>query len=200
MKVFYASTILLIAIVHSAIGQPIFADDFETIKTQNLTNQVLYGERLYSLRAGLEEVYRPDANHSNSQLNLTDGEFYSTQVTVFGSLNLIWRARDAAVWFYVDMYSPGTGGFRGGEFSYVPDDTNADDDRLANDFFFKDGKFAVDIDGNGTLDSDSGEFLNIIEGRMVIEQTGNVYKLDFTFILENGVKAIGSFTGDFAQV
>ncbi len=164
------------------------------------SNTVSYDGKTYTLSAGLEEVFRPDDNHANSQLNVTNGEFYSVQVPITGNLNLIWRARDASIWFYADVYSPGTSQLQGGTFSYAARDTDEDDPALAQTFFFKDGKFAVDLNGDGSVKSDDGEFLAITGGTITLEPSGAVYKVDFRFELENGQTARGSFTGDFVQV
>ncbi|MFK7964918.1 MAG: hypothetical protein AB8C46_13225 [Burkholderiaceae bacterium] len=164
------------------------------------TNTVSYDGKTYPLSAGLEEVFRPDDNHANSQLNVTNGEFYSVQVPITGNLSLIWRARNASIWFYADVYSPGTGQLQGGTFSYVPRGTDEDDPALAQTFFFKDGKFAVDLNGDGSVKSDDGEFLTVTGGTITLEPSGAIYKVDFQFELENGQTARGSFTGDFAQV
>ncbi len=200
MKFLRVVVVLGIIACSPVFGQQVLLNDFAKIKAQGLHNQVLYGNKLYPLRSGLEEVYKPDKHHSNSKLSVTNGTFYSVQVITFGNLDLIWRARNAVAWFYVDMYSPGTRRFRGGEFSYVPNNTDENNIGLANTFFFKKGKFAIDLNGNGKLDKRRGEFLKVVGGKIRITQSGNIYRFDFTFTLENGVKAIGSYTGDFAQV
>ena len=104
------------------------------------SNQVNYGGQVYTLSAGLEEVFRPDDNHSSSQLNISNGEFYSVQVTLMGQLDLIWRARNASVWLYVNMYSPGTAALSGGTFSFAPRNTDEDDPALARNLVFQERK------------------------------------------------------------
>jgi len=163
-------------------------------------NQVNYDGTTYELSAGLEEVFQPDDNHSSSQINITNGEFYTTQVVLFGNLTWIWRAREASVWLYVNMYSPGTTEFSEGTFSFAPRETDEDDPALANTYFFKKGKFAIDLNNDGQIESDDNEFLEVIGGTMTLTQNGAVYTVTFNWTLENGVNATGSFTGDFNQV
>lgn len=69
----------------------------------------------------------------------------------------------------------------------------------ANDSFFKDGKFAVDPNRDGSVETDDNEFPDTTGGTIVLEQSGDEYRLDFTFELENGIKVKGSYSGDFAQ-
>jgi hypothetical protein len=164
------------------------------------SNQVNYGGQIYALSAGLEEVFRPDDNHSSSQLNISNGEFYSVQVPLMGQLKLIWRARNATVWLYVNMYSPGTAALSGGTFSFAPRNTNEDDPVLASSYFFKKGKFAIDLNGDGQIESDDEEFLNVTGGTMTLTVSGALYTVEFNWTLENGVNATGSFSGDFSQV
>ncbi|MGD1919978.1 MAG: hypothetical protein ACFCAD_14450, partial [Pleurocapsa sp.] len=53
-------------------------------------NSAIVGNRAYRVVAGLQEVYKPKTNHFFSRFNLTDGEFYSVQASVMGTLHPIW--------------------------------------------------------------------------------------------------------------
>lgn len=98
------------------------------------------------------------------------------------------------------MYSPGTAALSGGRFSYASRNTDEDDPALASSFFFKKGKFAIDLNNDGQIDSDDDEFLDVTGGTMTLTVSGAFYTVEFDWTVENGVNAAGSFTGDFDQV
>ena len=143
-------------------------------------------------------MFKPDDNHSNSEFSLTDGEFYSTQVVLFGNLDLIWRARDAKFWFYADMYSPGTDAFRAGTFTYMPPSTDEDDPSLSQQFFFKDGRFAFDLDENGDFEDD--EYLDVTGGTITLSDQTADYTFSLELTLENGKTIAGTYSGNFPKV
>lgn len=199
MKALFIAAALSMLVFFPAFGEQISANGLEKAKSRPFPNQLGYNGRRYPLRAGLEHVFRPDKHHANSRLHLTNGEFYSTQVWLSGNLNLIWRARRASAWLYVDMYSPGRKRFRGGKFVYVPNRTNENSNSLKNKFFFKKGKIAIDTNRNGKLDK--GEFLKVTGGMIGVKRLGTRrYRFDFYFNLENGTRAAGSYTGRFPKV
>lgn len=170
---------------------------FYAVKAQD--NRLTYENDTYTLVKGIEELYKKDVNHSSSQLNFTDGEFYQTQVWISGNINLIYRARKASIWVYVDLYAPGDKGLTSGSYKFMPRRTDENTPELADTHFFKKGKLAIDLNKNGKLDKKI-EFFTITEGAIKLEVLGKQYALQFSFVLENGAKVTGNFTTDFDQL
>ena len=162
-------------------------------------NELWYGEMVYPVSKGLEEVFKKHPNHSASQLNITDGEFYQTQVSIMGNLNYIWRAKDASVWLYVKMYAPGSKGLTTGTYTIKPNKTDIDLPSLANTTFFKKGKIAIDLNKNGKLDK-GVEYFKIIDGSINVEVEGVRYMTEFDVQLGNGENVKGRFKKNFVQV
>jgi len=165
----------------------------------NSSNILQYGEKEFSMSQGMEEVYKTKENHSASGINLTDGEFYQTQIWISGTINLIWRARNASVWLYLDCYAPGDSGLTSGTYEFMPKNTDPNNQALAGTYFYKKGKLAIDLNQNGKLDKGS-EFIKITDGIIKISVSGDTYDLEYNLILENSVKVLGNFTGNLDQV
>ena len=80
---------------------------------------VSYAGQIYPLSNSIAEVFRPSDNHWTYELNVSDGEFYSTQLLILGSIRNVWRPRAATVWIRADMFSPGFEEFQAGTFAYA---------------------------------------------------------------------------------
>jgi len=176
---------------YSTIGQ--------SIKTINLESTLKYGEKTYQLTKGLEEVFKKDNNHSSSQINITNGDFYKTQVWISSNLNWIWRTRNASIWLYVDLYSPGFNGLTTGTYKFRRNNTDEDNPTLSRKYFFKKGKLAIDLNNNRKLDKGS-EYLKITDGTISLSVSEDIYTLHFNITLSNDKKVSGDFKGDFDQV
>jgi len=178
----------------------LFSCDSKSQIKAGKNNKMMYGTKQYVLSKGIEEVFKLDDNHSSSRINITDGDFYHTQVTISGNLHWIWRAKNASVWLYVNMYSPGNGGLKDGLYVYKPRNTNENDPTLADTYFFKKGKIAIDLNNDGELESDNNEFIKIIGGTIKMKVLGDNYFLEFDLELDNDINVTGSFEGYFNQV
>lgn len=182
--------VALLGLLSSAAGQS---------STSTGNNTLTYGTSNYKMTKGIEEVFKKRENHSASQLNITDGEFYQTQVWISGNLNYIWRARKASVWLYAKMYAPGTNGLTTGRYEYRANNTKEDNPAMANTHFFKKGKLAIDLNTNNKFDKDI-EYLQITGGTIDLTVSGDAYMLELNVTLANGEKVSGSFTADFDQL
>ena len=67
-------------------------------------------------------------------------------------------------------------------------------------WFFKKGKFAIDLNNDGQIESDDDEFLEVTGGTMTLTTSDTFYTVEFNWTLENGVNTVGSFSADFDQV
>jgi|GEM_PF-6002571 len=167
--------------------------------SNNNDDAITYLGQSYSVNKGLEEVYKPGDNHYKSGFNISDGEFYSVQVNIFGNIDLIWRVRNGSIWIYGDLFSPGTENLSSGTFSFAPGNVDEDDPALAQKFFFSDARVVVDLNNNGDFDKDV-EFFDVVDGTISVEVSGGVYTMTFNLSLENGESVKGSYSGDFTQV
>ena len=193
--------IKILALLIAFLGTVSCSDDSsDESGKDDVKNTIKYGSESYSLTNGLEEVFKLDDNHSSSQINITNGEFYSTQVVISGNLNLIWRARNASVWLYVDMYAPGFEGLSSGTYAFRPKNTDEDDPALIDIHFFTEGKFAIDLNDDGNIESDDNEYIEITGGTIKVEVKGGEYLLELNLTLENNENVSGTFGADFDQV
>jgi len=172
----------------------------QTIAQQKFpANSILYNRQFYKITSGLEEVYKPKDYHSHSELNLSNGQFFVTQVdSITSRVVYVRRPRGASFWLYTQMYSPGTSGFRAGMFSYAPADVDEGDPSLAQQFYFKKARVAFDINRNGDLDS--SEYLDVVNGRISVAGANHNYRFSFDLYLENGQRTVGTFAGRFPPV
>ena len=160
-------------------------------------NSTLVGNRHYRNVAGLQEVFKPKTNHYFSRFNLTDGEFYSVRASVMGNYDPIWRARHNSFWLYADLYAP-VNSYRSGKFVYVSSDVDENDFSLARQSFFKKGRIWVDVNGNG--EDESEEFIDVTNGVISFSGSGSNLTFSFNLVLENGLRALGTYSGKFLKV
>lgn len=197
--VYYISMLVIIAFLSCSNNSDSPDDD-----ASGSNNSIKYANKDYKLSKGLEEVFKIQQTkgdkHSGSQLNITDGEFYQTQVSISGNLNWIWRTRKANIWMYVKMYAPGFDGLTDGTYIYKSRSVDKRDSEVENNHFFKQGKVAIDLNNDGEIESDDNEYIDITGGTISVKVTGKIYIVDFNVKLENGESATGSFEGDFDQV
>jgi hypothetical protein len=66
--------------------------------------------------------------------------------------------------------------------------------------FFFDARLAIDLNGDGQVESADGEFLDVVGGSVNVDIVGPEYVVSFQFELENGRSAQGAFRGDFIQI
>ena len=166
-------------------------------------NSVNYGGQEYQLTHGLEEQFRfrtvqGNDTHRSSQINIANGEFFST--ILLSPSAVIWRPRAATVWLRASIHTPGPGDFTSATFTYEPDSTDEDGPTVAGRNFFQDGSFGIDINNDGAIESADGESLDITGGRINISKSGEIYSVSFDISLENGVDVSGAFSGDFLTV
>ena len=162
-------------------------------------NSLIYEGTTYPIIKGIEEVFKNKTNHSASQLNFTDGEFYQTQVYLNGNINLINRARKATVWMYAHLYAPGNEGITSGTYQYQARKVDVNTPALKGIHCFKKGKIALDLNGNGKLDKKI-EFFKINGGKIQLKKLEENYTLDFILTLENDKTITGNFTTYFDKL
>ncbi len=168
-------------------------------------NSLSYGGVEYPLTHGFEEAFsfRPtqrNDTHRTSQFAVANADFTST--TIFGNglspTFLIWRPTGASVWLRAKLHAPGGDRFSSATFTYEPNTTDDDGPLVAGRFFFNDGRFGVDINENGSIDSEDNEFIDITAGTISVERlVGNNARMSFDVTLANGVNTNGNFEGLF---
>ena len=168
-------------------------------------NSLNYGGQLYALTHGLDEqfAFRPvtgNDTHRSGQLNVANGEFFSTLIAVGLVDTLIWRPRDATVWLRADLHTPGADDFTNARFSYVMDSVDEDGAAVAGLNFFNDARFGVDINNDGDIESEDGEFLDVVGGTIDVSKAGGISTISFELLLENGVTVTGNFRGNVIVV
>jgi len=164
-----------------------------------------YGGSSYELTHGFEETfsYRPVQSgdtHSVAEFQVADASFSQTTLLVSGSPIIIWRPNDASVWFRADLHSPGGDGVASATFDYVSDAVDEDGPLVADKHFFNEGRFGVDLNNDGDIDSDDNEFLDITGGSITLNRLDTsalTNVLQFNVTLSNGVPISGSFEGQF---
>ncbi|MRH99249.1 hypothetical protein GH721_01780 [Kriegella sp. EG-1] len=194
-KLLFISCIVCALLLHSCSKE---SENNSEVEISN--NAIMIEDDTYVSIKGLEEVFDFKENHSASQINFTDGEFYYVQVVIFGNLQPIWRARDASLWVYADLFAPGFEGLTSGTYDFKPDNTDENDIDLSNSHFFIDGKVAIDLNKDGELESDDNEFLKITGGSIKLERQEDYYEIELNLSLENNIQVTGKFSDDFDQV
>ena len=182
----------------------------EDVPSEVASNSLSYGGVVSPLTHGFEERFRfrptvtTDSTevldtHSSGQFQVADAVFSETQINLaFGGTLTVFRPNDATVWLRADLYSPGGDGFTSATFTYRSDSLPENSPDVANTFFFNDGRFGVDIDGNGDIDSDANEFLDVTGGTITVTRMADTRAaMSFDVLLSNGVTLTGSFEGVF---
>jgi len=168
------------------------------------SNSLLYGGQPYALTHGFEEQFRfrPTVGdtHRASEFNVADGEFFVTTITTTTPVVQVWRPRSASVWLRVNLYSPGPDDFASATFEYEPDDTDEDGPLVSGRYFFQEAVLGVDINGDGDIESDDAEFLDVIAGSISVVKDSPITTFTFELNLENGVAVSGAFAGDFITI
>lgn len=165
-------------------------------------NSLSYGSVVYSLTHGFEEEfsYRPDQfgdTHLTSEFSVADAPFVQTIIDGALLTTVLWRPNGASVWLRADLHSPGGDGFQSATFSYVDNSVDDQGPLVADRFFFNEGRFGVDVDENGSIDSESGEFIDITGGTITVDRLDGAVRMSFDVTLANGVDVVGSFSGSF---
>lgn len=162
-------------------------------------NEFQYNGKKYPVSEGLEEVFKKRNNSSGSQLNISDGKFYQTQVWLSGNLTYIWRPKNASVWLYAKLYAQGSKGLTSGNYTIKPDKTDTRNPTTADLPFFIKGKCAIDLNNNGKLEKGT-EFFKVIDGKITLNAEGKIYSVEFELKLSNGRIIKGNIIKDFTQV
>jgi len=170
----------------------------------NASQSLNFGGTTYALTTGFEETfrYRPDSgdNHSQAEMSVADDVFL---IFIFQPIGLspgftTWSPAEETVWLRADLFAPGGNGVVTGTYNYVPDSTDDESASLIGQSFFQDGHVHVDINGDGEIEDDDNEKLEITGGTITIERLGNTTRMTFNVTLENGVPVSGSYEGSFA--
>jgi len=167
-------------------------------------NSLSYGGVVTELTHGFEESFsysptRRNDTHSLIEVSVADALFRDTIIQAIGIFNgqVLWRPNDASVWFRARLYSPGGEGFETATFTFEPESTDPKGNSVSNRFFFQEGRFGVDIDEDGTIDSDANEFIDVSAGTITLSRLINAARMSFDVTLTNGVNLTGSFEGVF---
>ena len=165
-------------------------------------NSLSYGGIVYSLTHGFEREfsYRPEqfgSTHLTSEFSVADAPFVQTIIDGALITTVLWRPHDATVWLRADLHSPGGDGFQSATFSYEANSTDDQGPLVAGRFFFNEGRFGVDSNEDGSIDSDSNEFIDITAGTITVERLDGAVRMSFDVTLANGVDVVGSFSGSF---
>ncbi|MBD0779965.1 hypothetical protein HPE56_19375 [Maribacter sp. ANRC-HE7] len=162
-------------------------------------NEFQYNNKTYPVSEGLEEVFKKRNNRSGSQLNISDGKFYQTQIWISGNINYIWRPKNASIWLYAKLYAQGSEGLTSGTYTIKPNNTDTVKPITSDLPFFLKGKCAIDINNNGKLDKGT-EFFKVIDGTITLNVVSKGYSVEFELKLSNGKIIKGKFKKDFTQV
>lgn len=172
-------------------------------QTEPTSNSLSYGGVVYQLTHGFEEVFefRPQQSgdtHLTAEFEVADAPF--VQTIIDGTLvnTVLWRPNDATVWLRADLHSPGGDGFESATFTYEPDSTDEQGPLVDGVFFFNEGRFGVDTNQDGSIETESNEFFDVVGGTISVDRMGNFNaRMSFDITLEDGVDVTGSFTGSF---
>ncbi len=168
-------------------------------------NSLSYGGVVYGLTHGFEEqfsfrpVQRGDT-HSASNFDVADAKFELVTILANGLTPTltIWRPNDANVWLRATLRHPGEERFTSAIFSYEPNSVDENGPSVAGRSFFNEGSFGIDINQNGSIESEDGEFIDITAGTISVERLlGNNARMSFDVTLANGENVNGEFQGLF---
>lgn len=164
-------------------------------------NSLSYGGVVFPLTHGFEEVFafRPQSGdtHLTAEFEVADAPFRQTIINGPLVSTTLWRPNDATVWLRADLHAPGGNGFQSATFEYEPDSTDEKGDLVAGRFFFNEGRFGIDTNEDGSIDSEFNEFFDVVGGTISVERLSNSVRMSFDITIEDGVNVTGSFTGVF---
>ena len=163
---------------------------------QPSSNAVVYNGSSYPVAQGLADAYGETATHYNVDFGFTDGYFspytdYTDSVPV-----TTWINNSVRTELDLELYSPGTDGFRTGTFAYTPlsiDET--DDPSLVGAYFFNEAY--VGFDTNGDNEVLEAEEVDVTGGTVTVSGTAPNYQVTFNLQLANGLTVTGSFAEEF---
>ncbi len=167
-------------------------------------NALSYGSAVYGLTHGFEESfsYRPvqqNDTHSASDFSVADAPFTPTTIAVgLNPAQTIWRPTGGTVWFEARLFAPG-GSFQSATFDYEPDSTDEKGPTVSGRFFFQKAKLGVDINQNGSIDSEDGEFIDVVGGSITVNRVAGSDNatMSFDVTLADGMTLAGNFSGQF---
>ena len=172
-------------------------------------NSLSYSGTAYLLTHGFEEAFRfrptrpgdPTTvldTHVTSQFEVADALFSITQIIVSGNTISIARPNDASVWLRADVHSPGGEGFETATFEYRPDSVDERGPEVSGIFFFNEAAFGIDTNGDGRINSDDNEFIDVTGGTITVARMANTTaSMSFDLTLADGTTLTGSFQGTF---
>ena len=96
------------------------------------------------------------------------------------------------------MRHPGEETFTSATFGYESNSVDENGPGVAGKAFFNEGVVGIDLNNDGTIESDDGEFIDITAGTISVERlTGKNARMSFNVTLANGQNVNGEFQGLF---
>ena len=173
-------------------------------------NQLSYGGVVYPLTEGFEARGRSRnarlESHKSSNFRVANAPFERIQLinNVAATFPITYySAVRATTKLSADLYSPfvpeGTIGADSGTFTFeAQDNVEEPGPEVAGRSFFNDVSFGVDIDNDGKISNDDGEFIDVTGGTFSLTRINDRRSLvTFDLTLANGVSVTGSFENEF---
>lgn len=168
-------------------------------------NTLSYASSAYGLTYGFERVYSgylsSGRSHSEHEFCVADASFsahYNTDIGL-GSGGVSWYPDDESVLFCASLFVPVETNFESASFNFSMDSVDEQNNpQFVGRYFFNKATLEIDSSRNGTISNDENEYLNVTSGSISVTRlSGDVAKMLFDVILDDGAAVSGSFEGSF---
>jgi len=159
-------------------------------------NSINYDGTVYPLTHAIEIKFDPKDSHLGADFRFANADYRIVPVPLGNGFLNLWSPAGATVRLRADVHHPGREPFRSAEFRHVPDSVEAGDAEVAGVAYFNDATVGLDFNGDGSVEADDNEFIDVIGGSITITRldSGGA-RVSLNFTLMNGAVVTGFYEG-----